>query len=236
MSGYPPIADHGLIGDLQTAALVATDGTIDWFCCPRFDSPERLRSLLDASRAGGSHRRRRRRLRHQADVPARHRRAGHPVPLRGRRRRGDRLHAHRRPRRWPPTATGWSGWCGACAARSVRARSSRGSTTARRAHELELTTDGAVFEPTRRLDPAPAGHRPLERRRRRRARPVHGRGRRDRRASSSSRRADGAATPIGTASCSGCSSETRTTGAWIGGHVPGALARGGASARPSPSS
>jgi hypothetical protein len=32
---YPAIADHGLIGDLQSAALVATDGTVDWFCCPR---------------------------------------------------------------------------------------------------------------------------------------------------------------------------------------------------------
>jgi hypothetical protein len=31
MSKYPLIADHGLIGNLQTAALVSTDGTIDWF-------------------------------------------------------------------------------------------------------------------------------------------------------------------------------------------------------------
>ena len=30
--GYPLIAEHGLIGDLQTAALVSTSGTIDWFC------------------------------------------------------------------------------------------------------------------------------------------------------------------------------------------------------------
>lgn len=52
MADYPPIADHGLIGDLQTAALVATDGTIDWFCCPRFDSPSIFASLLDKERGG----------------------------------------------------------------------------------------------------------------------------------------------------------------------------------------
>jgi GH15 family glucan-1,4-alpha-glucosidase len=52
MDRYPPIANHGLIGDLQTAALVTTDGTVDWFCCPRFDSPSVFASLLDADRGG----------------------------------------------------------------------------------------------------------------------------------------------------------------------------------------
>ena len=49
---YPAIAEHGLIGDLQTAALVGTDGTIDWFCCPRFDSPSVFASLLDHRKGG----------------------------------------------------------------------------------------------------------------------------------------------------------------------------------------
>ncbi len=52
MPRYPNIGDHGLIGDLQTAALVTTDGVLDWFCCPRFDSPSVFASLLDADRGG----------------------------------------------------------------------------------------------------------------------------------------------------------------------------------------
>jgi GH15 family glucan-1,4-alpha-glucosidase len=49
---YPNISDHGLIGDLQTAALVSTDGTVNWYCCPRFDSPSVFASLLDADKGG----------------------------------------------------------------------------------------------------------------------------------------------------------------------------------------
>ncbi|MGC9671151.1 glycoside hydrolase family 15 protein [Planosporangium sp. 12N6] len=49
---YLPIAEHGLIGDLRTAALVGTDGTIDWYCCPRFDAPSVFASILDAERGG----------------------------------------------------------------------------------------------------------------------------------------------------------------------------------------
>ena len=49
---YLPIADHGLVGDLHSVALIGSNGTIDWFCCPAFDSPSVFGSLLDADRGG----------------------------------------------------------------------------------------------------------------------------------------------------------------------------------------
>ena len=50
--GYLPIAEHGLIGDLHTVALVGTEGTIDWYCCPRFDAPSLFGAILDKERGG----------------------------------------------------------------------------------------------------------------------------------------------------------------------------------------
>jgi GH15 family glucan-1,4-alpha-glucosidase len=49
---FTPIGEHGLIGDLQTSALASTNGTIDWFCCPWFDSPSIFASLLDREKGG----------------------------------------------------------------------------------------------------------------------------------------------------------------------------------------
>ncbi|MFB6375733.1 MAG: glycoside hydrolase family 15 protein, partial [Bradymonadaceae bacterium] len=50
--GYRPIADYGLIGDIGSAALVASDGSIDWCCWPHFDRPALFSRLLDAERGG----------------------------------------------------------------------------------------------------------------------------------------------------------------------------------------
>lgn len=50
--GYPLIADHGIIGDLQTVALVSDRGVVDWWCTPRFDSPSVFAGLLDHERGG----------------------------------------------------------------------------------------------------------------------------------------------------------------------------------------
>ena len=41
-----------MIGNLHTVALISTDGTIDWYCSPRFDSPSMFAALLDANRGG----------------------------------------------------------------------------------------------------------------------------------------------------------------------------------------
>jgi len=49
---YPPIESHAVIGDLQTAALVGLNGSIDFLCLPHFDSPSIFAALLDAERGG----------------------------------------------------------------------------------------------------------------------------------------------------------------------------------------
>ncbi len=50
--GYQPIENYGVVGDLETVALVGMNGSIDFLCFPRFDSPSVFAALLDRRRGG----------------------------------------------------------------------------------------------------------------------------------------------------------------------------------------
>ncbi len=52
MAYFQHVYPYGLIGNCETAALVSTGGSIDWFCYPRFDSPSIFAALLDRERGG----------------------------------------------------------------------------------------------------------------------------------------------------------------------------------------
>ena len=51
MSNFPPIAEYGLLSNCEQSCLVAPDGSVEWLCLPRPDSPSVFAALLD--RAAG---------------------------------------------------------------------------------------------------------------------------------------------------------------------------------------
>src|SRR5215208_6149284 len=51
-NGYVSISDYGFLSDCRSAALVASDGSVDWLCWPRFDAPALFARVLDSERGG----------------------------------------------------------------------------------------------------------------------------------------------------------------------------------------
>ena len=49
---YQPIENYGIIGNMRTVALVGMNGSMDWYCYPRFDSPSVFGAILDDKKGG----------------------------------------------------------------------------------------------------------------------------------------------------------------------------------------
>jgi GH15 family glucan-1,4-alpha-glucosidase len=49
---YQPIESYGIVGDMRTAALIGSDGSVDWLCFPFFDSPSVFAAILDDDNGG----------------------------------------------------------------------------------------------------------------------------------------------------------------------------------------